>query len=83
MALAPAGRLPLYAELEQETRQVCEDVILNSKKDETPLKRFMAFLNFRSSDGTVPDGALGRRKTVRGTGRNSEAPGCRAKHRVG
>lgn len=48
MALAPAGRLPLYAELEQETRQVCEDVILNSKKDETPLKRFMAFLNFRS-----------------------------------
>lgn len=47
MALAPAGRLPLYSDLEQETRQVCEDVILNSKKDETPLKRFMAFLNFR------------------------------------
>ena len=47
MALAPAGRLPLYADLEQETREVCEDVILNSKKDETPLKRFMAFLNFR------------------------------------
>jgi cobalamin-dependent methionine synthase I len=47
MALAPAGRLPLYGDLEQETRQLCEDVILNSQKDQTALKRFMAFLNFR------------------------------------
>lgn len=50
MALAPAGRLPLYADLEQETRQLCEDVILNSQKDQTALKRFMAFLNFRSGN---------------------------------
>ena len=47
MALAPAGRLPLYTSLEPETRQLCEDVILNSQKDQTALKRFMAFLNFR------------------------------------
>lgn len=50
MALAPAGRLPLYGDLEQETRQLCEDVILNSQKDQTALKRFMAFLNFRSGN---------------------------------
>ena len=53
MALAPAGRLPLYADLEQETRQLCEDVILDSQKDQTALKRFMAFLNFRHLAKTV------------------------------
>lgn len=47
MALAPAGRLPLYEDLEPETRQLCEDVILNSQKNDAALKKFMAFLNFR------------------------------------
>eukprot|EP00438_Fugacium_kawagutii_P025613 Skav209716 [mRNA] locus=scaffold528:98111:118791:- [translate_table: standard] len=50
MALAPAGRLPLYEDLEPETRQLCEEVILNSQKNDSALKKFMAFLNFRSGN---------------------------------
>lgn len=47
MALAPAGRLPLYEDLEPEMRQLCEEVVLNSQKNDSALKKFMAFLNFR------------------------------------
>jgi len=49
MALAPAGRLPLYSTLEPETRNLCEEVVLNSKSAGA-LQRFMAFLNFRSGN---------------------------------
>lgn len=49
MALAPAGRLPLYSTLEPETRNLCEEVVLNSKSTGA-LQRFMAFLNFRVLD---------------------------------
>ncbi|CAJ1359819.1 unnamed protein product, partial [Effrenium voratum] len=47
MALT-TGRLPIYENLDPEMLQVCEDVILNSKKDESALRRFMAFLSVRS-----------------------------------
>jgi len=49
LALADPGCLPVYSNLESETQQRCEEVVLHgSSSDEGPLKRFMAFLGFRS-----------------------------------
>eukprot|EP00439_Symbiodinium_sp_Y106_P056673 s3839_g7.t5 len=67
VALADAGNLPLYGDLDKETRQRCEDVILNSGKDAAVLKSFMGFLSFRSGatvclplQATVPKDTSGQ-----------------------
>ncbi|CAE8592869.1 unnamed protein product [Polarella glacialis] len=49
LCLADPGRLPLYKDVEAETRQRCEEVILSSSQaNQGPLARFMAFLGFRT-----------------------------------
>jgi len=50
LAIARPGALPLYSEIDAETRTLCEELLLNASSDGAHLERFMAFVNFRSNN---------------------------------
>jgi len=49
LAICWPGALPLYAELDTETRTLCEEVVLNASADAKHLERFIAFVTFRAN----------------------------------
>eukprot|EP00418_Pyrodinium_bahamense_P100282 CAMPEP_0179032734 /NCGR_PEP_ID=MMETSP0796-20121207/11738_1 /TAXON_ID=73915 /ORGANISM="Pyrodinium bahamense, Strain pbaha01" /LENGTH=1995 /DNA_ID=CAMNT_0020728965 /DNA_START=22 /DNA_END=6009 /DNA_ORIENTATION=- len=49
LAITWPGCLPIYSEIDVETRTLCEEMILNRSADANHLERFNAFVNFRSN----------------------------------
>jgi len=49
LAMTWPGALPLYSEIDAETRTLCEEMILNASADGKHLERFNAFVSFRSN----------------------------------
>jgi len=52
LAIAWPGALPLFDDIDAETRALCEEMVLNASADARHLERFSAFVNFRADTAT-------------------------------